>query len=411
MKWRNKTCLACLFTLLCLHSFGQMGQYNYKRAAKSIHDQWHKIILPDQVFGKVAADLSDIRIFGITKSHDTLTAPYILQVATEKIVDSEVDFKLINQSKNNNGYYFTFELAAEKTINQVKLDFEQPNFDWRIKLEGSQDQQEWFTVADDYRILSIKNELTNYQFTTLAFPATSHRYFRLFIKTNTQPGLLTAKISNEEITGGKYITYIINEIKTSEEKQGKQTIIDIGLPMPLPVGYLKLYVHDKIDYYRPITIKYMADSFKTEKGWIYNYNALTSGTLNSIEKNELKFNSTILSKLRLVIENQDNQPLKIDSIEVKGHEHALIARFAKPATWYLVYGNNKATKPNYDIDRFTDKIPAGITTLELGAEQSIQQENLPGITPLFQNKIWLWTIMAIIIVVLGLFSVKMIRKA
>ena len=411
MKWRNKIILACLAVLFCSSSFGQMGQYGYKRELETAHEQWQRIVLPNEIFGKLAADLSDIRIFGITKNNDTLTAPFILQEATGKISGSEVDFRLINQSGNAKGYFFTFELPANKTINQVRLDFKQSNFDWRAKLEGSQDQQVWFTVADNYRVLSIKNELTSYQFTTLAFPDASYRYFRLVINSGIKPGLLTAKISKQDTVEGKFITFSIHKTTITEIKPERQTAIDIDLPLPVPVSYLKIFVHDKIDYYRPVTIKYPADSFNTEKGWMYDYSTLTSGTLNSIEKNELKFNSTILKKLEIVIDNQDNQPLRIDSFEVKGYEHSLMTRFTEPASWWLVYGNSKASKPHYDIDRFSDKIPAAVTSLQLGTEQIIPKETSSATRPLFQNKIWLWLIMAVIIVILGGFSLRMMRKA
>lgn len=410
MKWKIKLMVGCLL-LFCSFSYGQMGQYNYKRTLAAAHDQWHIIVLPDDFFGKAAADLSDIRIFGITKNNDTITAPYILQVAAEKIIENDVGFKLINQAKKNNGYYFTFALAGEKTINQIKLDFQNQNFDWHIKLEGSQNQHEWFTVADNYRILSIKNKSTNYQFTTLAFPDASYQYFRLFVSSNSKPELETAKISAEGITPGKYRTYAINDVKTIEEKQQHETITTIDLSLPVPVSYLKIYVRDTIDYYRPVTIKYLADSVKTEKGWMYTYRPLISATLNSIEKNEFKFNGMVLKKLQLVVENQDNQPLKIDSFQVKGFEYSLLARFTGAATYYLVYGNNNATKPDYDIERFTDKIPAVVTALALGTAQPVQKENTPVTAPFFQNKMWLWSIMVIIIFILGWFSVSMMRKA
>jgi len=120
-----------------------MAQYHYKRGLAAVHDQWHRIVLPNEIFGKMAADFSDTRIFGITKNNDTLTAPYIVQEAAGKISRSDVDFTLINQSHNGKGYYFTFEIAEQENINHIKLDFSQQNFDWYVQLEGSQDQREW----------------------------------------------------------------------------------------------------------------------------------------------------------------------------------------------------------------------------------------------------------------------------
>ena len=44
---------------------------------------------------------------------------------------------------------------------QIKLSFKQENFDWKVKLEGSNDNKVWFTVVTDYRILAIKNSNTD----------------------------------------------------------------------------------------------------------------------------------------------------------------------------------------------------------------------------------------------------------
>jgi hypothetical protein len=76
----------------------------------------------------------------------------------------------------------------------------------------------------------------------------------------------------------------------------------------------------------------------------------------------------------------------------------------------LTYGNKTEISPHYDLDRFTDKVPETLPTLELGYEQKIEKEETPLIEPLFKNKTWLWTIMSLIIIMLGWFSVKMIRK-
>jgi hypothetical protein len=137
---------------------------------------------------------------------------------------------------------------------------------------------------------------------------------------------------------------------------------------------------------------------------------LTTGTLNSIHKNGLKFNSTIVQKLKIIIDNKDNQPLSIDGIKVKGYVHELTARFTENATYFLTYGNENATKPDYDIERFPDNVPKMLSSLELGNELEIAKEEAPKKTPLFENKIWLWLIMGLIILVLGWFSLKMMKK-
>jgi len=407
---KTKTTLTFLLVLLYSCGFGQINHYSYKRELIGINEQWHSIVLPNEIFGKISPSFSDIRIYGITTKNDTVEAPYLLKLSKEKTVLKEEPFTLINQSKNEKGYYFTFETPVGISINQIDLDFKQQDFDWRISLEGSQNLQEWFSIIEDYRILSIKNELTYFQFKKVIFPRSKYRYFRLFIKSDNKPDLVSAKLFLTTTTEGNYRKYVLSSLTIDSEKINKQSILDVELESFAPVNKLKINVKSKTDFYRPITIKYLSDSVKTEKGWRYNYSTLMSGTLNSVEKNEFTFNSALLQKLKIIIDNQDNEPLEIESVEVQGYVHKLVARFIEPATYYLTYGNKQVARPKYDIERFTEKIPSSLTELKLGTEVSIEKSEPKKLEPLFKNKNWLWAIMTIVIVLLGWFTLKMMKQ-
>ncbi len=402
--------LTLLYLLSCSHAYGQMSDYDFKRELKGVSELWHRIVLPDDVYEKVSPNLHDIRVFGITKSNDTIEAPYLLHVADGQIPETQVAFKTLNVSHDDSGYYFTFEVPTTAPINQIKLDFKQQNFDWKVRLEGSQDQIEWFTIADDYRIVSIKNNFTDFQFTALDFAQSKFRYFRLLIKSNIQPDLIAANVIRNESTEGTFRDYPIESFGIKENTKDKQTEIDITLLSPVPISRLNIYVRDTIDYYRPVTIQYLADSFQTAKGWRYNYRTLTSGILKSLDQNEFRFSSTITERLKILIHNQDNSPLAIDTIKVQGYVHELIVRYTEEATYYLTYGKQDAQKPHYDIGRFTEKIPTSLAKLALGNEQAIEKADQQTLVPLFQNKAWLWAAMTVIILLLGWFSVKMMKS-
>jgi hypothetical protein len=402
--------LFCLFLFTGSVAYGQMELYNYQREIKGIDNQWHRLPLPDEIFGKISGNFDDLRIYGITAKNDTIEAPFLLKLATEKTTQKDVAFKILNVSKNKDGHYFTFEIPTSEIINQISLNFGQKNFDWQVNLEGSQNQNEWFTVAENYRILSIKNEVTDFQFTKLTFPDAKYRYFRLMIPGSEKPELLFAGISQNTRIEGKLRNYDLKKFEVKENRENKETEIDVELPMPVPLGIVKINVKNEFDYYRPITIKYLSDSVKTEKGWKYIFNILTSGTLNSFESNEFKINSLTVKRLKIFISNQDNQPLTIESIQLKGYEHELQARFTEQATYFLTYGNNFAIRPQYDIDRFAHNVPKFLTDLTLGDEQVIEKEALTTTEPLFKNPMWLWAVIGLIMLLLGYFSIRMIIK-
>ena len=223
MKLTIRTSFCLLFFSVCTFTYGQMEQYNYKRELKGISEQWHKIILPIEIYGETSQNLSDIRIFGVTKK-DTLESPYLLRSTAEKISINKVAFKTLNASRNNKGYYYTFEIPTVESINQIKLQFKQQNFDWRVRLEGSQDQKEWFTVVNKYRILSIKNDLTNFQFTKLTFPSSKYRFFRMLIDSKERPKLSVASVEKHEITDGTFRKHSIKKVSIKENKKSKRML-------------------------------------------------------------------------------------------------------------------------------------------------------------------------------------------
>ena len=188
---KTKIKITFLILSFCCTGYAYANQYHYKRGIRDVTDQWQRIILPDELFREVKPDLSDVRIFGIA-GNDTVEVPYILKINADRIDSKSIPFKLINRSKTDAGYHFTFETGSEGLVNEIYLTLKQQNFDWKITLEGSQNQREWYSILENYRILSIRNDLTDFRFTTVAFPDSRYHFFRLNIESESDPELLTA---------------------------------------------------------------------------------------------------------------------------------------------------------------------------------------------------------------------------
>ncbi|MGH1364586.1 MAG: DUF3999 family protein [Calditrichia bacterium] len=410
MKMKTKNNFYLLLLLFTSFAFGQAENYSYSREVKGIENLWHSIVLPNEVFRAISPSLSDIRIFGKTVKGEIVEAPYLLRAAADKVVNTDINFKQLNTSSNSRGHFFTFEVPENTDMNQLQLELEQQNFDWKVELEGSQDQREWFSIVKDYRIVSIKNQLTSYRFSTISFPKAQYRFLRLRIPSSEKTLLTSAKITQHQTIAGDYRNYPIRSMERSEDKVRKQTIVNIALSSRVPATRLKIDIQDDFDYYRPITIEYLADSVKTEKGWKYSWRSLTSGTLTSIEPNNFYFNHILFRKLRIHISNQDNQPLSIGSVSVTGPVYDLIVRFTESAAYHLTYGNAKATRPQYDIARFKENVPQDVSEVTLGVERELAKASNPEVEPLFGNPLWLWGIMLVVIGLLGWFSLKMLKN-
>jgi hypothetical protein len=222
----------------------------------------------------------------------------------------------------------------------------------------------------------------------------------------------------QKTTEGNFEDIEIISQNVEVDKERKQTIIDIKLAHSVPIDFISLEAKNDFDYYRNIQFKYLLDSTKTQKGVIYNFVTLHTSTLSSLEKqnNISDFfinSSTKSSHYQIVIDNQDNQPLDIGKVEIKSYVNQFFTRVTptdKNTNYFLMYGNENLQKPNYDIVRFENTIPTDIVSLELESEQKIPQKEVEDIKPLFENSLWLWVLMGIIIVVLTVFTFKMMKK-
>ncbi len=410
MMLRMKINIFLLLLFSVIFANGQTNGYKFKRNITGINSVWHSMKLPDQMYKNANAGFDDLRIFGIN-AKDTIEVPYLLKQRADQIISKEVDFKPVNESANANGYYFTFELNNVTTINQINLAFKEANFNWLVTLEGSNSNTEWFRILKDYRILSIKNNDTDYQFTKLSFPDSKYLYYRLMIRSAEKPGLLEALINKTDTIKGTYQNVKYKTFRLNNDAVNKETVIDVTLENPVPLSYLSLNAQSDFDFYRSIKIEYATDSFKTDKGMQYNYASLYQGTLSSLEKTEYNFENTIASRLKITIQNNDNKPLRLGKLELKGNIYEIIARFDNPKLTYAIfYGNDKIQAPSYEIEKFENKIPENLTSLTIGEEQKNPTYTTKIEKPLFENKVWLWALMAVIIALLGWFSFKMLKN-
>jgi len=223
------------------------------------------------------------------------------------------------------------------------------------------------------------------------------------------PGLNTAFISKYIVQPGTYKKQSIQRWDIDKTDKNKNTIVNIKMSTALPISQLSIAVDDEFDYYRPLKIQSLQDSFKTEKGWKYRYRTLGTTTLNSLAESTFDFKSIITDRLRLIVTNGDNQPLNITNVAVRGFDYHLVGRFSQPADYFLTYGNKKARKPDYDIAKFKNKIPRNLNTLKLAAVKNISITPAEK-SPLIKSKIWLWLLMGLAALIMGWFTLSMIRE-
>ena len=388
----------------------QPDEFNYRRKIEGITNTWHTITIPADVFGKLSNGLSDIRIYGFLDD-DTVEAPYILKQGLRNQMKQEVRFKLFNQSHSGTTHYCSFKVNGGKFINSIDLSFNENNFDIPVILEGSNDQRQWYTILDKSRLVSINEGDINFTYSSLHFKDAKYKYYRIHYQSKSNLKIRSASVSNVATEDGMYTEISPSSLRIFENKKEKTTVAEISLPETVPVSCLSVDVGDDFDYYRPFDLERITDSVQTSSGWLKYYSDITSGIVSSVSDNEFWFNPSLTNRLRLVIHNDNNQPLKIRNVRVKRNIVKITARFNPQAKYYIYYGDKKAGIPDYDITMFRDKIPADATELTLGSEEPLRSGEAIVSGEKSIKKYWLWMVMGIIVIVLGLFTIKMIKAS
>jgi hypothetical protein len=345
----------------------------------------------------------NFRILGITPKGDTVEAPYFWNENRDKEIYVETDFQILNESKNEKGYFFTFEGAAEMPINRLDLNFENENFDWKVDLEGSHNQKEWFNITENQRITAIKNNSTEYVFASLTFDLSNYRYWRICVKTNEKPLLRNARLTQTKHIEGKLTTHPTQYKVEQITQNNNQTVIWVDLDEVLPISQIGLAILAKYAYQRNIKCLYLADS-------VYNvWQNIMYDNISHRKKNTFDFKTIFAKRLKIVIENGDNIPLAIENITIKGNPIEIVTRLPEMANYYLYYGSPKNTPPQYDLEFFKNEVPNNRPLLQLGEEEILKNSNLQS-EPFLSNKWWLWGIMLLIMLFLGLQTFKMMKK-
>lgn len=394
---------------LCLSIQAQMEDYGYKREITNIEGRWNKIIIPDDMFGKTNSLLEDIRIYSISEQ-DTVESPYILKIdKTKKSFRDDIQFELLNQSKKGNEFYYTYKILNEKTINRILLNFDDKNFDWKVNLEGSNDQEEWFTILEQYRILSINNNNTEFKYTDLVFPNSQYKFYRLSILAPEQPTLKQASIYEYIVDEGKRLDKKVMEQQILNDNGKEQSEVLLNLGQPVPVSYLEIPIQSDIDYYRNVTIYVAKDSTQTQDGWEYHYAQAGSQIISSLNENIITFSSKITRRIKIIINNLDDAPLDIGNCIVKGYEYSLTARLHSSDRHEIVYGNTYAGAPSYDLSHFKSTIPENMNVSSLGQEIQIEKKQ-DGYNGLNTRKVWVYLMILVIAGLLVWYTFKMMRN-
>lgn len=394
----------------------QITSYSWNCKTETVADSgWYAIELPPHVLSGCESGFNDIRVYRLDR--DTVEVPFLLRTASAMAEEDSIPCKILNagQDPATGLFEFTIRLEDRKTINHIKMNFVEDNFDGEVvSVEGSFNQTEWVVVSRDQRITSFDNGDIQYRYTVLSFNDCNYVYYRIRIRNAPRFGkvqplhLKSAAVHRFIKRPAAMDTLTAVSISVSADRESRSTQVLIDLDNIRIVDRIVIGADFTSDYFRRFSIEYVADSVKIEDRYEYIWVAFGSGLLSSWESPTHVDGHARTHRLRIRIFNGDDQPLSVAVTRIMALTRSLVCRMSPGAHYVVVYGRSNDRAPQYDLVNYQDKIPDELMKLGLKLPE---RTVLQGGVVFFVTRNWIWLAMTVAIAIMVIFGVQMYRES
>jgi hypothetical protein len=390
------------------------------------------LILPPEVYNVAKTDLADLRLI----NSDGNQIPYVS--ARDEDLTETVRYSpaILNRSTDANGNALvTLDFGAVTIKNCIEVETSGDNFRRAVKVEGSIDNIEFFTIVDRAYIFAVSDK-NHHRFSTIDLPDNDYRYIRITVSPMT---IEETKLAVNEVRAFK-VEKKPAQKQTVEMMQTGHTedpntrlsnyVYDLKFRW-LPIVEIELNVEDA-SFYRCVSVlgrdaatqQVKIDSednrqrfTEVEVPWnniasdtIYRY---TDSAGRKHERLSLPVHSGGSYRyLKIIVSNYDDQPVTIISASAKMIPYKVI--FPPPAgkSAKLYIGCESAGHPQYDLARrLTNPAqvkasPAKLAALIDNPLFGKLQQKLPWTE---QHKMLLLSVLVAVVLVLGVFMLKSLK--
>jgi hypothetical protein len=354
---------------------------------------------------------NDVRIYDANKNE----VPYFL--VNESFNYSSTNFKeyKITDKLIDNKRYTSFIVCNpnKETMQNIVLCVANSDALKICNIVGSDDKKQWFSISDGIFLYNLFDESSVKAYRTLSFPLVNYKYIKIEINDlHTLPlNILKAGYFEGAISAGK-----LNEVKPitynySTNGANKKSTVQIAFKNTSIINRISFKITSPNFYKRKAaiyvnrtrTVKHKEEAYKE---------LITEFELNSETTNSFNLNNFREKDFEIEISNADNPALEIESIKAEQLQTYLVADFKANQAYTLFAGNKKLNVPNYDIEFFKNKISQFLPTLQVSNLITIPvvtEIKAPEEKKLWQEPWFMWLCVGAGAVVLGIFSLKIIK--
>ncbi len=408
-KQKTKKGFVLLFLFLPLLAYNQ--EFNYKTEVVNTHRSgFVNIWLSPEINSKLTSNFSDLRIY----NSENKEIPYILQ--QEELKNYSIFFKeyKILEKKHFPSKSYTrivIHNKDKKIIDNISIFIKNAEVKKWLKLNGSDDNKTYYVLNDNYIYNSSPATDGTSEIKVLHFPQTDYEYLELLISDYFDKPINILKIGyyDSKVENGLYSDLPINNFKQTENKEKKQSIIEIELDDNQYIDKAE-FIFNGTTYYLRNASLYIEEKIlnKKKKTTDYQWNLIEDFEINSFSRSNLLFTNLYTKKLKLIIENKDNESLILKTVKLKQLTKYLTAELKENEQYTIKFGDSEVLKPQYDLAFFTDSIDKQLPLLKTKEITKMTKEISLKPQSVF-NSYYVWIGLGLVAVALAFMSFKMMK--
>jgi len=198
-------------------------------------------------------------------------------------------------------------------------------------------------------------------------------------------------------------------VKTREDREQKQTMVSISFDAPYQIDKIELEVQGFKFYRRNAYIASDNPDYNSRQRYSKPYHRINEFIITS-GKPILVFlpGNSRHQNLTIIVENEDNPALVIKGLKAYQTNMYLTAYLEKERTYLMKMGLADLESPKYDLNYFSDSISRTSPSIKVLKFQRILPETVVRLG-VFSTKIWIWSALTLLIVIVGYLSLRMIK--
>jgi hypothetical protein len=404
---KNKQIIMKLISAFCVFMFCYVPvfaqQFTYKATLDKVSQNgYYQIHLPNKIRAFAAPDLKDLRILDEQKKQ----VPYKVKRTDYKVDETSFEEYKYTQKRSE----YVINKGTKLASNYLVLKLKNTAITKYYTISGSNNQKDWFALTDTCSLTINSNSNTSV-YCPIYFPINDYQFIKLSFNN-----AISAPINIESIGFYKNQS-IINELDKIEAYyqllsgiEGKTTTIKLTIPNKQQIDEIRFKVNAPTYYNRNVTI-YKNVMVKQKRELVPKKDIICQLILNS--RNSSSFPVNIYeNEIYIDIENNDNLPLKIDSILLFQKPIYLISELSTNKNYTLYCGDSSLNAPIYDIENFYELNSKPLNEVKVQTPQNLTNPTKTITkTKAFYEQTWfMWTCIGIGVLVLALFSIRLLKE-